>query len=74
LLGDAAQLPGSRILDGRFTSIQQSVGAPRARGEAGADWVRAVIEELKGSGFVGDAIKRHAVPGVSVAPPAPPAP
>lgn len=71
LIGDAARLPGARILDGRFTSIQQSAGTPRARGEAGAIWVRALIEELKASDFVGDAIKRHAVPGVSVAPPAP---
>jgi polar amino acid transport system substrate-binding protein len=68
LTSDAKSLPGSRILEGRFTAIQQSVGTPRARGDAGADWVRAVIEELKASGFVAAAIARHAVSGVSVAP------
>lgn len=69
LNGDVKRLPGSRILDGRFTAIQQSVGAPRVRGEAGALWVHAVVEELKASGFVAAAIARHAVQGVSVAPP-----
>ncbi len=68
LTSDAKSLPGSRILDGRFTAIQQSVGTPRARGDAGADWVRATVEELKASGFVAAAIARHAVSGVSVAP------
>jgi len=70
LVADAAQLPGSRILEGKFTAIQQSIGTPRARGDAGAAWLRACIEEFKVSGFVADAIRRHAVPGVSVAPPA----
>jgi polar amino acid transport system substrate-binding protein len=70
LIKDHAALPGSRMLEGRFTAIQQSIGTPRSRGEEGAAYLRAYVEELKAAGFVGDAIKRHAVPGVSVAPPA----
>ena len=26
LLADAARLPGSRVLDGRFTAVQQAIG------------------------------------------------
>ena len=32
LLSDVGGLPGARILDGRFTAIQQAVGTPRPRG------------------------------------------
>jgi polar amino acid transport system substrate-binding protein len=67
LLKDAAKLPGSRVLDGRFTAVQQSIGTPRAR-EAGATYLREFVEEMKASGFVAGSIERHAVRGVSVAP------
>ena len=30
LLTDAEALPGSRILDGQFTAVQQAIGTPRA--------------------------------------------
>jgi polar amino acid transport system substrate-binding protein len=70
LLTDAAKLPGSRVLEGRFTAVQQSIGTPRAR-EAGAEFLREFAEEMKASGFVAGSIERHAVPGVSVAPKAP---
>lgn len=70
LLMDAAKLPGSRVLGGRFTAVQQSIGTPRAR-EAGARFLREFVEEMKASGFVAGSIERHAVPGVSVAPKAP---
>jgi len=69
LLTDATKLPGSRVLEGRFTAVQQSIGTPRAR-EAGAGFLREFVEEVKASGLVAKAIERHAVPGVSVAPPA----
>ena len=69
LLMDAAKLRGSRVLDGRFTAVQQSIGTPRAR-EAGAKYLGEFVEEMKASGFVAGAIERHGVRGVSVAPPA----
>jgi polar amino acid transport system substrate-binding protein len=69
LLMDVQKLPGSRLLDGQFTAVQQAIGTPKSR-EAGARYLRAFVEEVKGSGFVADAIARHAVRGVSVAPPA----
>jgi polar amino acid transport system substrate-binding protein len=70
LLTDVAKLPGARILDGQFTAVQQAIGTPKARA-AGASYLRAFVEEVKASGLVAQAIARHAVPGVSVAPPAP---
>ena len=68
LLGDAAKLPGSRILDGQFTAVQQAVGTQR-RNEAGAAFLRAFVEEAKKSGLVAGLIEKHGVMGrLSVAP------
>jgi polar amino acid transport system substrate-binding protein len=67
---DAARLPGSRVLEGRFTAIQQAIGTPRGR-DAGAAYLREFAEDAKASGLVAAAIDRHGVRGVSVAPPAP---
>jgi polar amino acid transport system substrate-binding protein len=70
LMTDVQKLPGSRMLDGQFTAVQQAIGTPKAR-EAGAAFLRAFVEEAKASGFVAGAIARNNVQGVSVAPPAP---
>jgi len=70
LVADAQLLPGSRILEGRFTAIQQAIGTPRGR-DAGATYLRGFIEDVKASGFVAQAMERHGVRGVSVAPGAP---
>lgn len=68
LLSDVEKVPGSRILDGRFTAVQQAIGIPRGR-EAGAAFLRNFVEEAKSSGFVARLIERHSVRGLSVAPP-----
>ncbi len=70
LVTDAQVLPGSRILEGRFTAIQQAIGAPRGR-DAGAIYLRDFIEDVKASGLVAQAMEKHGVRGVSVAPSAP---
>jgi len=67
LATDAATLPGSRVLEGRFTAVQQSVGTPQGR-PAGAKYLGEFAQDVKTSGFVAKAIARHAVRGVSVAP------
>jgi polar amino acid transport system substrate-binding protein len=67
LLADARKLPGSRVLEGQLTAVQQSIGTPRSR-EAAARYLREFAEDVKRSGFVAEAIARHKVPGVSVAP------
>ena len=69
LISDVAGLPGARILDGQFSSVQQAVGTPR-KNTAAAAWLAETVEELKHSGFVGELIERHQVKGLSVAPPA----
>jgi polar amino acid transport system substrate-binding protein len=70
LVSDVEKLPGSRILDGRFMAVQQSIGSPRGR-DAGAQFLREFVEDVKASGFVARAIAAHGVRGVSVAPGAP---
>jgi polar amino acid transport system substrate-binding protein len=69
LLADAAKLPGARILDGRFTAVQQAVGTPK-KNTAGAAFLRDFVEEAKASGLIASLIERHKVSGLSVAPPA----
>ena len=65
---DAAQHAGLRLLDERFMVIQQAMGVPKTRGEAAADVLRAFVEEMKASGFVAEAMRRHGIEGASVAP------
>jgi len=67
LATDCAKLPGSRVLEGSFTAVQQSVGTPQGR-PAGAKYLGEFAKDVKASGFVARAIARHAVRGVSVAP------
>ena len=67
---DVEKIPGSRLLEGQFTAVQQAIGTPKAR-EAGARYLRRFVEDVKASGFVAGAIARNGVTGVSVAPPAP---
>jgi polar amino acid transport system substrate-binding protein len=71
LITDVQKLPGARLLDGQFTAVQQAIGTPKAR-EAGATYLRGFVEDVKASGFVGEAISRNGSQGVSVAPPAKP--
>jgi len=67
LVSDVEKLPGARVLDGRFTAVQQAVGTPKAR-SAGAAFLAAFVEEAKSSGLVARLIERHGVRGVNVAP------
>ena len=67
LLSDLEKLPGARILDGRFMSVQQAIGTSR-KNSAGAAFLRAFVEEAKSSGLVARLIERYKVRGLSVAP------
>lgn len=67
LLTDVERLSGARILPGRFTAVQQAVGTPRGRDGAGAEYLRAFVEDVKASGFVAQAIERHGSHGATVA-------
>ncbi|MBO9649132.1 MAG: ABC transporter substrate-binding protein [Variovorax sp.] len=68
LEAEAASMPGLRLLPGRFMVIQQAMGTPSSRGADAGAALSAFVEEMKASGFVADALKRHHVQGASVAP------
>jgi polar amino acid transport system substrate-binding protein len=69
LLADVEKLPGARIIDARFTAVQQAVGTAR-KNKAGAAFLGDFVEEAKASGLVARLIERHKVRGLSVAAPA----
>jgi polar amino acid transport system substrate-binding protein len=67
LVSDAQKLPGSRVLDGQITGVQQACGTTKARA-AGAQYLSEFIEDVKRSGLVAKTIDKHGVKGVTVAP------
>jgi polar amino acid transport system substrate-binding protein len=69
LLNMSGKLPGSRIVDGRFMAVQQSIAVPKGR-DAGLAYLRRVVEDAKASGLVARAVQKTGAKGVSVAPPA----
>lgn len=69
LLKDMEKAPGMKILDGKFSAVQQAVGTPR-KNSAGAQFLAEFVEEAKKSGLVASFIAKHKVKGLSVAPPA----
>ena len=48
--------------------IEQAMAVPKGRLAARA-WLGDYIEEMKRSGFVAEALKRHGIEGAAVAPP-----
>jgi polar amino acid transport system substrate-binding protein len=69
LLEIAPTLPGSRILEGNFTTVRHTVGMPRGR-DAAAAYLTDLVEDVKASGLVAKWIAKSGVKGLSVAPPA----
>jgi len=69
LLASADKLPGSRVVEGRYTVIGYSAGVPRGR-DAGAKYLGEFIEDAKASGLVARSIEKYGVRGLTVAPPA----
>jgi len=49
---------GLRVIEGRFMEINQAVGTTRSRLPETVAYLRDVVEELKASGFVADALRR----------------
>ncbi len=68
LEADQKRVAGLRLLPGRFMVINQAMGMARGK-EAGAKYLTAFVEEMKASGFVAEALRRHRIEGASVAPP-----
>jgi polar amino acid transport system substrate-binding protein len=70
LMSDVEDMPGARVLDGRFTAVQQAIGTA-TKNKAAIAFLRDFVEEMKASGMVSQFIARHEVEGrLLVAPPA----
>ncbi|MDB5914446.1 MAG: putative extracellular solute-binding protein [Ramlibacter sp.] len=67
LEADARRVGGVRLLPGRFMVIEQAMGVPKGRRAAHA-WLTNYVEEMKASGFVANALRRHGIEGALVAP------
>lgn len=69
LESDAKRYQGLRMLPGRFMVINQAIGIPKARPEFAKTnaYLSDMIAELKSSGFIEAAMKRHGIEGAKVA-------
>jgi len=61
------RLPGSRVLQGRYTVIQHAIATPKGRA-AGAEFLGTFVEESKRDGTVRDAITQAGLRRTEVAP------
>ena len=68
LEADAARVGGVRLLPGRFMVIEQAMGVPASRSDAGLAVLAEFVEHKKASGFVAAALARHRIEGALVAP------
>jgi polar amino acid transport system substrate-binding protein len=68
LEADARKQAGLRLLPGSFMTIRQAMGLPRSRGGEAQKALSDFVEEMKASGFVGEALARHGIGGAAVAP------
>ena len=67
LEADAQRLKGLRLLPGRFMVIQQAMGLSKLRPQESSAFLFDFVEEMKSSGFIVDALRRHGIQGASVA-------
>lgn len=68
LEADGARAGGVRLLVQRFMEIPQAMGVPKSRGAEAAAFLAQFVEDMKASGFVAAALKRHGIDGATVAP------
>lgn len=62
LNGDAEELGNARVLEGRFLTVQQAIGTPKAN-VAGAAFLQDFVLEATKSGMVAGLIDQHGVTG-----------
>jgi polar amino acid transport system substrate-binding protein len=67
LLADLEKLPGARVIEGKFSAVQQAIGTAK-KNTAGAAYLNEFVAQAKASGLVARLIERHKVRGLSVAP------
>ena len=63
LVSSMGKMPGGRLLEGRFMTVNHGLGTPRAR-SAGAAYLEHFVEELNASGFIARSIERYGVRGL----------
>lgn len=61
------RLPGSRVLEGRYTVIQHAIATPKGRAAA-AQFIRQFVEQSKNDGTIREAIVKADLRRASVAP------
>ena len=59
-------MPATRIIPGRFTAVQQSIGVRKERAAAAA-YLAAFADEIKTSGLLASLIDKHGARGLTVA-------
>ena len=62
------QLPGARVLEGRYTVIQHAIATPQGK-VAAAEYVKAFVEQAKSDGNIAEAIRAAGLRRTRVAPP-----
>jgi polar amino acid transport system substrate-binding protein len=67
LVAASQNIPGSRILDGQFTGIQQAI-ATKNSNLASIEFLSACVQELIATGVVTALIQKYRVQGLSAAP------
>lgn len=72
ITGFVTSNPGFRMIDEAFMQIRQAVGTLRTRSPDTVRFLAAVIEDLKASGFIADALRRSGQDAALVAPAEPP--
>ncbi|NQU71335.1 MAG: transporter substrate-binding domain-containing protein [Rhodospirillales bacterium] len=66
----APKLDGSRVMDGKYTTVQQAIGC-KLGNDVAAAYLFTFVEDAKASGLVAGLVEKHGVVGrLSVAPPA----
>lgn len=64
LLTQSETLPGARVLEGSFTSVQQAIGVPRTRADGGTSlFLERFVEEAKATGLVEELVDKFGVRG-----------
>ncbi len=63
---DATGIPGSRVLKGGFTAVQQAMGVRKERAAAAA-YLEAFAAEIKASGLLAGLIEKHGAHGLTIA-------
>jgi len=62
LLDNQKEFPGSRVLDGCYTTVQQAIGT-RPQRKLAAEFLQAFVDETTGNGTVQGFIDKHGVTG-----------